>query len=452
MKITSRTRWLLRLQDIGFYAFFGGVVGMLAWLSTMYTYQADWTAGNRNTISQTTRALLDRLEHPLEITAYVQDDSALQQRIKERIRRYQNHKPDIQLHFINPDLEPERTKAVGITQTGQLLIRFNVRQEIIGDMAEQTIANALQRLTRQQARWAIFLEGHRERDPFDERDQGLSTLASRLEQSGLRIQPLNLVRTPVIPDNSTLLVLAAPQTELLVGEVALLQDYIEAGGNLLWLQDPGDSPSLQALADKLAIRFVDGVVVDANPKLRVLLGIKHPAVVPVVDYQTHPVTHLLESQTLFPFASGITHETGDTWQVKPFLVTLPRTWSEAGNLTGKEISFSSTEGDTVGPLTLGLSLTRTLEDREQRLVIIGDSDFLANGYIGHGANLELASNIFNWLSQDDALISILPKNAPDTQLALDDNLAIIIAVVFQVALPLVLLVTGYGIWFKRRRR
>jgi ABC-type uncharacterized transport system involved in gliding motility auxiliary subunit len=452
MKITARTRWLLRVQDIGFYALFAGVVALLAWLSTLYSYQADWTAGNRNTISPTTRALLDRLEPPLEITAFVPEDSALHQRIKERISRYQRYKPDIQLQFANPDLEPERTQAAGIAHTGQLLIRCQARQEVIDDMGEQTIANALQRLTRRQARWAIFLEGHRERDPFDERDQGLSTLAGRLKQSGLHIQPLNLVRTPVIPDNTTVLVLAAPQSELLVGEVNLIQDYIEAGGNLLWLHDPGNSSNLQPLADKLAIHFVDGVIVDANPKLRVLLGIKHPAVVPVVDYPTHPVTHHLKTQTLFPFASGITHESGAIWQVKPFLVTLPRTWSETGKLTGKQISFSSAEGDTVGPLTLGLSLSRMLKNREQRLVIIGDSDFLANGYIGHGANLELASNIFNWLSEDDVLISILPKNAPDIQLELSNTTAIIIAVMFQVALPLVLLATGYGVWFRRRRR
>jgi ABC-type uncharacterized transport system involved in gliding motility auxiliary subunit len=452
MKITARTRWLRRAQNIGFYALFSGVVVTLAWLSTNYTYEADWTAGNRNTISPTTRALLDRLEPPLEITAFVPEDSALHQRIKERISRYQRYKPDIQLHFVNPDLEPERTQAAGIAHTGQLLIKCNARQEIIGDMAEQTIANALQRLTRRQARWAIFLEGHRERDPFDERDQGLSTLAGRLKQSGLHIQPLNLVRTPVIPDNTTLLVLAAPRSELLVGEVELIQDYIEAGGNLLWLHDPGDSPNLQPLADKLAIHFVDGVVVDANPQLRVLLGIKHPAVVPVVDYPTHPVTHLLKAQTLFPFASGITHKSGDIWQAKPFLVTLPRTWSEVGKLTGKELSFSSAEGDTVGPLTLGLSLSRTLKTREQRLVILGDSDFLANGYIGHGANLELASNIFNWLSEDDELISILPKSTPDIQLELSNTTAIVIAVMFQVALPLALLATGYGVWFRRRRR
>ena len=45
MKITRRSRLLLRLQALLFAILFIGIISMLAWLSTRYVYQADWTSG-----------------------------------------------------------------------------------------------------------------------------------------------------------------------------------------------------------------------------------------------------------------------------------------------------------------------------------------------------------------------------------------------------------------------
>ncbi len=135
-----------------------------------------------------------------------------------------------------------------------------------------------------------------------------------------------------------------------------------------------------------------------------------------------------------------------------YCVRFGRSWSETGSLVGDEVSFHQADGDTAGPLTIGLSLTRKLPNREQRVVVIGDSDFLANGYLGNGGNQELAMNVFNWLSQDDDLISIITKRAPDTQLNLNTFTAGAIALSFLVVLPVGLLVTGYTLWFRRRRR
>lgn len=453
MKITARSRWFIRLQNAGFYLLFATAIALLGGLSAHYHYQADWTAGNRNSLSATSQALLKRLSHPVEITAFVQPNKALRQGVSERIQRFQRYKSDISLQFINPDLQPDRAAKAGISRAGQLLLSMHGRSETADDLTESTLINALQRLARPQSRWAVFLQGHGERDPLGDNNQGLGTLTEALKHSGLQVQTLNLVRTPAIPQNTSLLVIAGPQTELMTGEVKRIDQYVADGGNLLWLRDPGEAQGLQPLTQLLGLRFVKGVIVDANQQLRSLLGIKHPAVVPVVDYPTHVLTRNLRTLTLFPYASGIGFDDkADDWQRQPILRTLGRSWSETGSLVGDEVSFHQADGDTAGPLTIGLSLTRKRPNREQRIVVIGDSDFLANGYLGNGGNQELAMNVFNWLSQDDALISIITKRAPDTQLNLNSFTAGAIALSFLVVLPLGLLVTGYTLWFRRRRR
>ena len=452
MKITPKSRRQIRLQSALFYVLLAGAVGLLAWLSVEYNYQADWTFGNRNTIAPASRQLLATLDQPIEIVAYVEDNAALHQRVRERIKRLQRHKADIQLRFVNPELQPERATDAGITRPGQLLISMSGRSEIVESIGEQTLINALQRLSREEQRWAVFLEGHGERDPFDESNRGVSTLADNLKRSGLGVQGLNLIRTPVIPDNTAVLVVASPQTALLEGAVRHVQRYIDNGGNLLWLHDPGDTKGLQALTNTLGIEFVDGVIVDANPQLRALMGIKHPAVIPVVDYAKHPINGKLAVQTLFPFAVGIAVAADSPWTAGKFLTSLSRTWSETGSLVGNEITYNEGDGDSVGPLTIGVSLSRAHQGREQRIAVVGDSDFLSNGYLGNGGNLELALNIFNWLSRDDDLISIVSRPAPDTQVELSYAATITIAVAFLVVLPLGLAITGLAIWLRRRRR
>jgi ABC-type uncharacterized transport system involved in gliding motility auxiliary subunit len=466
MRVTQQSRRQVRIQNAVFLVLFVGVIGLLAWLTQEFSFQADWTAGNRNTLSETTQRLLEGTEGPLAITAFVVQDDELRRDIKERVKRYQRYRPDLTLDFVNPDLDPGRAREAGITRSGQLLLSLGERNERLdfAVMNEQALANALQRLARAGERWIAVLEGHEERDPSETGNQGWSQLADTLRRSGFKIQPLNLIRTPQIPDNTAMLVVASPQRELLPGEVAAIQSYVRAGGNLLWLQDPGAGlHGLRPLADELGVRFIRGVIVDANPELRLLLGIQHPAVIPVVDYRVHPVTRELGVQTLFPYAGAVEHQGTPDWRVEPFLVSLPQTWSEVAELSG-EIVFEPESGDRRGPLNIGLSLTRDLPAagagegdeppsgaRQQRIVVVGDSDFLANAYLGNGGNLELATNMFNWLSQDDSLIAITPKTAPDTRLELGDVSTIVIGLGFLILLPLLLVGSGITIWLRRRR-
>lgn len=466
MKVTRQSRRQVRIQNAVFLALFLSLIGMLAWLTNEFSYQADWTAGNRNTLSETTQKLLKSIEGPLSITAFVAEDPELRRDIRERVERYQRYRPDLGLSFVNPDLEPALAGQEGITRSGQIVLRLGDRSEKLdfSFMNEQALANALQRLSRASDRWVAVLEGHEERDPNASNNQGWSQFSDVLRRSGFKVQQLNLIRSPQIPDNTAVLVIASPHRDLLPGEVAAIQSYIRAGGNLLWLQDPGSGlHGLQPLADELGVTFLEGVVVDANPELRLLLGIQHPAVIPVVDYRVHPVTQDLRVQTLFPFAGAVEHQGNEQWRSEPFLVSLPQTWSEVDELSG-DIVFEPDKGDRRGPLTLGLGLTRKLPvepseaneggqapDRQQRIVIIGDSDFLANGFLGNGGNLELASNVFNWLVQDDVLIAISPKTAPDTRLELGDTSTIVIGVGFLIVLPLLLMASGIVIWLKRRQ-
>lgn len=472
MKMTKGMHRSIGLQNAIFYILFFIVIGLLAFLSREFHFQADWTYGNRNSLTEATRSLLQKVDEPLMFVAYVPDDPALQEQLRKLVAKYQRVKPDIKLEFVNPDLEPVRAKQDGIQYAGQMAIHLGERSEVVEQTTEPVIANAIQRMSRGSERLVVFLEGHDERDPLADTSNGLSQFLSTLERSGFKVQPHNLVRTQTIPDNARFLVIASPQKDLLPGEVDVIKKYVEQGGNLLWLQDPGGLHGLKPLADLLGLKVSEGTVLDANEQLHEVLGVTHPAIVPVVDYGKSVIAEKLTgSQSLFPFATmvepnPVKEQTSLVWQQDELLNTLPNSWLETDKVDGA-VTYEEEKGDVLGPISIGFTLTRLLDqpentqgstsanpkqERQQRVVVIGDSDFLINSFIGKGVNLDLATNIFNWLSADDNLLNIQVNNAPDTNFAMGDTSSLVLASFFLIVLPLTLLLLGTMIWLRRRRR
>ena len=148
MKATHKTRRFLRLKNTLLVVLFISIIGMLAWLSTRYDYQADWTASGRHTLSAASVALLNQAKGPITVSAFVRAVDSNRKSITEMIARYQRHKADIQLTFVDPTAAPNQVRDEGVSAEGELVLRYAGRKEIIRDTSEQGITNALQRLLR----------------------------------------------------------------------------------------------------------------------------------------------------------------------------------------------------------------------------------------------------------------------------------------------------------------
>lgn len=451
MHVSRATHWQLRFNSLIFLALFLCGVGLAAWLSHHYRFLQDWTFSRRNSLAPATVKLLRETRRPIHMVAFVANDAALHRRIRHQVALYQAVDPHITLQFSNPDLNPQLAKRYGVSHAGQLAISLGGRTRVVGDLRQETLLNAFMHLTRGANRWVVFLEGHKERSPFDTSSAGLSRLAAVLRRGGFHLQPINLLRTPQIPENTAVLVIAQPRSDFTTGEARAVAKFLARGGSLLWLHAPGSLHGLGPVAHALGVHFVPGTVVDANPTLRAMIGISNPAVVPVLDYGPSPITSALQIQTLLPFSAAIAQPVGSNhWKGVPLLRTLPKTWSETGALHG-EVHFSKARGDTRGPLILGEALTRKRNGHQQRAVVIGSGAFASNAFIGQGANLRLAQATINWLSHDDKLVQIHLPSAPDTHLLLGRTEGYAIAAAFLVGLPLLLFASGGVIWFRRRR-
>jgi len=461
MKITFKLRLQSRLNSLITLLLIVCLTILLAWLSVRYQTQMDWTQSGRHTLSHASQEVLDRMEDPVEITAYARKDAALRQAIEKIVGRYQRLKTDINLRFINPDAVPDEVRNAGVSINGELLVRYQGRTEHVKTGTEEEFTNALQRLVRGSEHWLAFLEGHGERDPHGTANHELKLWTSQLATRGFKIQPLNLATVQVIPSNTKILVIASPTVNILPGEIALIVEYLLRGGNILWLADPGSLHGLEPLADQLNIKIPAGMVIDFSGSL---VGIEDPSIVLNTPslYPEHAVTKAFNLTTFFPTTTSIRVEEQEedlaAWNKSSLLVSGDHTWLETGVLEG-EIEFNE-DSDTPGPLDIGITLERTIDKEsdedtssiQQRIIVVGDGDFLSNAYVGNSGNLDLGVRLINWLSNDDDFISIPVKTMNDAHLEFPSYASWIIGFGFILVLPLLFLGTGLFIWWRRKNQ
>lgn len=463
MRVTRKTHWRIRLQNLFFTLLLLAIVGLIAALSLRYSYQADWTMSGRNTLSKGSQELLQQLEGPVTIISFVQEPGAKQQ-ITKLIKRYQRYKPDLELEYINPETAPDKVRELGVSSETELVIKKADRQEKLQDLSEETLTNALSRVARSAEAAIVFLEGHGERSPHGRANFDLENFTQHLETKGFTIESLNLAAESQIPDTTQVLVIASPQKDFLPGEVEQIRTYVQDGGHLLWLTEPGPLYGLETLAEELGIKNLPGTIVD--PSAQLLLGRGSVTFALVPEYSgNHPITERLTTMTLFPRATALEITADNGWQQQPILSTLSRTWLETSPLE-KEIEFDQGE-DAVGPFTIGFALTRAPssstqeaanEGQEeakgptQRIAIIGDGDFLSNSHLGNGANLDLGLSLLNWLAHEDRFIAVPARTRPDTTLQISSTASWVIGLGFLLAVPVTLLGTGLFIWWRRRQR
>ncbi|OUR64574.1 mucin 2 [Methylophaga sp. 42_25_T18] len=455
MKISSKTHRLYRLQQVIFYILLSLAILLLAKFSLQTNNSWDWTQNSRHTLSNTSRDFLQQLNTTIDIQIFISPNNEYRAVVEALINRYQEQTNHLNISFINPDFSPDLVRELKIQQQGEIVVSKAEKLEHLFDLSEQSLTNALISVSREQEQWLVFIEGHGERTPLNQANFNLSTWGAQLKQKGFQFQALNLVEHSQIPTNAAAVIIASPETAWLPGEIELIRNYIDHGGNLLWLTEPNTNQFLIALAEQLDIEFVAGTVMDPNAEL---LGITDPQFILVTDYANHPIGSATNSVTLFPQAVAMEHtNVASDWQHTALLTTQDNTWSETTvepQQTSADFNYDVNE-DTSGPLVLGYLLTRLHandDDKEQRIAIIGDGDFVSNTYIGNAANLDFSIALINWLVQDDELIAIPVKTTLDSQLDLSRSESLIIGLGFLLVIPSILLSVGFGLWWYRRRQ
>lgn len=428
------------------------IVVVVNLIANRFVRQVDLTANQRYTLSPQTTKILSELQNDVEFLYF--DRRAGFANVEDRLAMYPTSSRRVKVTFVDPDREPSKANQYNIRSYGTLVIAAAGRNEQAKAITEEDITNTIIRVIKGGPKKIYFLTGHGERDIASEERLGYSAAKKLLEDSNYTVETLSLLQeTPRIPDDSSALIVAGPQNDFLDPEVAAIKDYIVKGGRAFFLVHPMAPPKLIGLLAEFGADAKNTLVVDTSGIGR-LFGTDELMPL-VVQYDNHPITRdMTNIATLFPFSAAVQSSDngmpGATFQ--PIARTTDKSWATT-EVQSREISFR--EGrDIQGPLPLlGAGTFKPPENAdstiEGRFVVAGSAEFPANAIIGFNGNRDLFLNTVNWLTSDEDLISIRPKEMEDRRVSLDaDQMTRLFYLV--VAVPAIVVLSGLGVWWKRR--
>lgn len=432
----------------------------------------DLTANKAFSLSDQTRSVVAKLDAPLQIMVFAEDTTF--PRYQDKLKEYEYGSKQVKTEYVDPVKKPTIARQNQIDRINTILFSYKGRTERVTaeDATEQDITNAIIKVVSGQQRKVYFVQGHGERDTTAPAGNGYQAIAEALGRENYTVDKVVLAQTGSVPDDAAVVVVAGPKTDFFQPEIEALKKYLDKAGKLLLEIDPPDKAddppfsNLIALAHDWGMDLGNDLVVDASGMGR-LIGTD--ASVPVVaTYGSHPITEHFSFVTAFPLARSVTPVMGGVngHTAQPFAQTSAQSWAEADVkdmlATGK-VTLDESKGDKKGPVTIAAAasaasaapggsnpLDPEAPKPETRVAVVGDSDFAANAGLGIQGNRDLFMNTIGWLSQQENLIAIRPKNPEDRRITLTATEQSNITWLALVVIPACIFGSGVYAWSRRR--
>lgn len=464
-----------------FAAAVAGILGYANYLANRHAKRWDLTAARQYTLSDQTTKIVGELDRDVEVVLLDNPGSARALAARDLLRLYDEASSRLTVEVIDPEAEPQREIVyrepgeAGV-ELGTIVLVSGDRRERATAASEPEITNALLRLLREGRKKIYFVGGHQEKS-IDDTDPnvGLSVIKGKLEASTYDVETLVISRSLdpnddqrlEIPADAAAIVIAGPATDFLPEELDAIDRYLAAGGKAVFLVDPKTQGSTTALVDYLAGKGIvlgDNVVVDAYSL---------PPVYPVVrSYGRHPIVQSFQNATsIFPLVRTVERadQVPEGIEVRDLFSSEPESWAET-RLSELNSRKGPAPDQRTGPLTLAVAATMPVTadasptadeekasakpsapPKEARVVVVGDSDFIANEIARSPLlNADLFLNMVNWVTQDEDLISIRPREAQDRRLVLSGQQQTNALLFSLFVIPGIILITGISVWWGRR--
>jgi hypothetical protein len=304
---------------------------------------------------------------------------------------------------------------------------------------------------------AYFLQGHGEHDvESDEGVTGFSKFGGVLRESAVQFDKLSLEGSGEVPPDCNLLIIAGPHSALMPGTLDKIDRYLNKGGRLLALFSyPPRRTGLEQTLANWGVSVGQNLVSDPKAVVR-----QNDMV--VATYSTHPLIkplhqlyqlYLILPRSIEPLRSG--GSAADAPQVEPLFFT-----TSAGRiadfkpdgepyLTGREVSANVSLAVAVEK---GGVRNVSADRGATRIVVVGDSYFLANDNIDSEANRQFASQAINWLlARNELLSGLAPRPIQEYKLTMTVSQERAMRWLLLLVMPGTVLLLGFLVWVRRRR-
>ena len=425
------------------------------WLANRYNKTYDTTSNKRFTLSDETKKVVGGLKADVTIT-YFDTPSGFDQ-AKGILDRYSNLSPKIHVKYVDYQKQATLARSYGLRYKGTAYVEMGPKREEAKSLTEEGITGALLKVMKGERKVCSVTGGHERQ--FDESGRtGLSHFKDFLGRDNYTTESISLLAKAEIPKDCSVLLVAGPQNEYEAPEISAIKNYVESGGRAMFLVDPplhiskldtSDNAPLSQLLTSWGVTPEKDLVLDPNP-VGQMFGVG-PEVPLITDFESQDIVRDLKGAAVgLPFAESLSVKNGDKTTLDKLFSTSDRTFATT-NLTTNQVSLDDPKNKK-GPFVLGVAGTYNTGDPSKpgRFVVIGSASFLENDYINFQSNRDLALNAVNWLSSDEDLISIRPKEAEDRRMNATQSQMNMFEYTVLFAIPLFIIAAGVSLFLKRR--
>jgi len=513
MRLNSGRQTRSSAMIIGRYSLVVVIVLAIGYISSLpaFTGYYDTTRFKDRTLTETSKTLLQQLDKPVTITSYVNvlNSHAHVGAPKFRIfdlkqfDQYTRFLPDLKMKYVpyydstfnsrdisdktlpeqanqmalahgfevegvlapneikkQIDLVPEENKFVRFVEYNgkKTPLRMFFDMEVYPKEAE--ISAALKRLLTDSAPVVGVLTGNEERSVSKTGDKDYkditNTLTSRfaLINQGFDVMDISIHDKNEIPANLAVLIVADPLVAYTAEQVQKITKYINAGGNIIIAGEPGKQPVLNPLIKDLGLTFTPGTLLQESKDLELDLLQTH------LTKEASKYGFSLSPKDIvsLPGAVGIAYNNTGDYKITPVLITdQQHVWNKAEKFNLETDSIVFKPGvDKKLAVPVAVALTRKLPNKEQKLMVLGDADFMSNAelrrYNLKMENAKFAMNMFKWFSNGEFPIDTTRPKSIDNKIKVSQAGLTGLETIFLGLLPISIGFMGGLILVRRKRK
>lgn len=480
-----------RLRPLGARFYAAGVIAVsvaIALLAnfalSLHDVHLDLTREKVFTPAARALEVVDSLRRPVNLTYFYQGQDQNARRAKQIVEVMGRRNPLLSVRTIDPDKHPTLAETAGVKVYNAAVLEADGRRIMVRGTDENEIAIGIQRVLRERVVSICYIAGHNEY-PVDNYEfhthfeglaghshgdadsavvqtpgHGVGRMRRALEALGYEVRTIALASQGAIPRECSVTIDAGPRTTYLPAESAALEAYLRQGGALLLMYDIGFvlEPALEKLMQTLGVRLQQAVVMDPRSHYST-----DPEMVAVTAYDRHPITRNV-SFTFFPgvrplelvppaagirtFALISSSSESYTKPVTPVAQRQLAPEPAAGKVQGKpqaHVFAAAIEG------TLPQEGSAPQPGSQPfRAVVIGDGDFASNSFLPYMANSDLALSMVRWLAREGSNTPIASRIPVLPMIMLTNAQMREIFLLVEVLLPLLVIVLGGIVWWRRR--
>ncbi len=450
----------------------------------------DLSASRVNSLDRRTRAVLDEVTTPIQVTVIRAGDARFAvvfDEVDRLIDRMVSAQPLLQRRDVDPVRDVARVEALAgelamslgdVRDGGAVVFSMGARRRAIDLLefagfdrdalgvgavssfrAEQAFASAIAALTSSERLTVCAATGHGEMpvEPVAKVPHW-GAVGERLTRDGVRVRALRSL-TAGVPATCRALMVVSPQRALSAAEVRAVARYLSAGGRLLLAVDAASVPGSIALpATGLELLLADfGISMPAAIALDPAARIELPlAWVTSSGYGDHPMVESFQRRrlTVWQRPRVVLFASADPQLRGVALVSTSKAgWGETdlAGLADPDASVTGDERDVAGPVSVAVAAWNT--GTQARVVVFGSARSLSSALDGKGlgAGSALVSAALAWLTGQQLTVPVGDKSPEHLRLLMTDAQLRMGFVLCVGVIPLLFAGLGALVWWRRRR-